>query len=105
MNNLKLFGKRIRELRKLNNFTQEQLAELVGLEYKHVGNIENGNFFTKMSTLEKFALAFNCEIKELFDFNHIKEKNEIIKEITSLLAEAPEDKIRFLYRITKDVLK
>ena len=34
MDKLKLFGKRIKELRKKNNMTQEQLAEKIGVYQK-----------------------------------------------------------------------
>lgn len=105
MNNLKLFGKRIKELRKKKKYTQEQLSEIVGIDYKQIGNIETGTYFTTMSTLEKIARAFDCEIVELFDYGHIKEKENILKEINSMLEHADEEKIRILYRLIKDVLK
>lgn len=104
MNNLKLFGKRIKELRKNKKLTQEQLGELVGVDYKQIGNIETGTYFTTMPTLERIASALNVEIEELFKFNHNKEKEVLLAEINSLLNNAPEDKIRILYRIAKDVL-
>lgn len=42
MDNKKLLGKRIRELRKNRGIKQEQLAEMVGLEPTSISNIENG---------------------------------------------------------------
>ncbi len=105
MNNLKLFGKRIKELRKQKKLTQEQLGELVGIDYKQIGNIETGTYFTTMPTLEKIAKALNVEIVELFDFNHTQNKEQLLKEISSLLINAQEDKLRFIYRIIRDILK
>lgn len=105
MNNLKLFGKRIKELRKQKKLTQEQLSELVGVDYKQIGNIETGTYFTTMPTLERIASALDVEIEELFSFNHNKNRGELLKEINELLSQADEDKVKLLYRITKDVLK
>lgn len=105
MNNLKLFGKRIKELRKQKKLTQEQLSELVGIDYKQIGNIETGTYFTTMPTLERIAGALDVEIEELFKFNHNKNKEELLDEINRLLKFADEDKVKLLYRITKDVLK
>ena len=105
MNNLKLFGKRIKELRKQKKLTQEQLGELVGIDYKQIGNIETGTYFTTMPTLEKIANALEVEIVELFNFNHNKNKDQLLKEIITLLENAQEEKIRFIYRIVKDILK
>ena len=64
MNSLKLFGKRIKELRKKNNLTQEQLAEKLGVFQKQVGNIETGTTFTTMVNLEQLADVFGLEITD-----------------------------------------
>ncbi len=101
MNNLKLFGKRIKELRKQKKLTQEQLGELVGINYKQIGNIETGTYFTTMQTLEKIAKALDVEINELFIFNHDKNKEQLLKEIFSLLNNAEEEKIKFIYKMIK----
>ena len=42
MNFKKQFGKRIQELRKLSNLSQEKLAEIAGLNTKTISYIENG---------------------------------------------------------------
>lgn len=39
-----LLGKRIREIRKAKNISQEKLAELVGIEKRNLSNIENRYF-------------------------------------------------------------
>ena len=67
MNYLKLFGKRIKELRKKSGYTQEQLSEKLGLFQKQIGNIETGNCFTTMNNLEKLSNIFDVEIKDLFE--------------------------------------
>lgn len=105
MNNLKLFGKRIKELRKKKKITQEQLGEIVGVDNKQIGNIETGTYFTTMPTLEKIAFALDCELKELFDFGHIKSKEDMLSEINNLLISADEEKIKIAYRLMKDILK
>ena len=42
MDNKKLLGSRLKELRKRKGLTQEKLAELVELEPASICNIENG---------------------------------------------------------------
>ena len=55
MENKKLLGKRIKEIRKNNSLTQEKLAELVGIETMSLSAIESGRHFSSMPTLEKIA--------------------------------------------------
>lgn len=105
MEKLKLFGKRIKELRKAKKMTQEQLSEVLGLYQKQIGNIETGMYFTTMPNLEKFAAAFGVEIKDLFDFEHQNTKEELKKEIFTMVNSADEESIRRIYRILKAILK
>ena len=101
----KLFGQRIKELRKQNNLTQEQVSEFLGVFQKQVGNIETGTTFTTMANLEKLACIFGVEIKDLFDFNHRKTRPELVKEISQILDNASENDLKLIYRLVKDVVR
>ncbi len=69
MSNLKIrFGKRLRELRKERDMTQEVLADKIGLTEESVSNIERGVFGPKFDNLEKIARVLKVPVKELFDF-------------------------------------
>lgn len=104
MNKQKLFGKRIKELRKNKNLTQEQLAESVGVYQKQIGNIETGTYFTTMPNLEKIANALNVQIKDLFDFEHLKNDDELKEELIFIIKNAPKEKLKTIYRIIKDII-
>lgn len=105
MDGQKLFGSRIKELRKRANLTQEQLADKLGVFQKQIGNIETGTTFTTMPNLEKFANIFEVEVKDLFDFKHNINVQELRKGILQLLENAPDDKLPLIYRILNDILK
>ena len=105
MEKLKLFGRRIKELRKSKKMTQEQLSEILGLYQKQIGNIETGSYFTTMPNLEKLAEIFDVEIKDLFDFEHQKNKDEILNDIHKLLNTASEEQLKLIFRLVFSVLK
>ena len=98
MNNKKLLGKRIKELRKKAGFTQEKLAELIDIETTSLSGIESGRHFPSLTTIEKIADNLKVELKALFDFNHLqpidKMKNEIIRNIDKL----DDKEISFIYK-------
>lgn len=100
MNNKKLLGKRIRELRKRQGIKQEQLAELVGVEPASISNIENGYNYPSFQNLEKIALALKTNFINIFKFEHHKENENLIKEINEILDNNPE-KIKDFYKIIK----
>ncbi len=62
-------AKRMRELRKKRKCTQERLAELSNVDYKHIQLLESKNPpNVKIETLEKLAKAFNTTISALLNF-------------------------------------
>lgn len=63
------FSKRLRSLRKKHKLTQQKLAELADVEYKHIQRLEsNKPCDVKLSTLKKLAKAFNLSLSKLMDF-------------------------------------
>lgn len=67
-NNLILvqFGKKVQELRKEQNLSQEQLAELAGVHRTYIGMIERAEKNITLRNIEKIAIALNVEVKSLF---------------------------------------
>ena len=63
------FGKRIQNLRKQAEITQEELANKTGLSIDTISHIERGVFGTKFEILEQLAEIFDVEVKELFEFD------------------------------------
>lgn len=71
-------GKFIQECRKENNFTQEQLAEKLGVSGKSVSRWENGKTMPDYSTLAELCKNLNISINELFSCQKLP--NERFKE-------------------------
>ena len=61
----KKVGKRIRFLRKKYDWTQEELADKVGVDYTTINKIENGKRNPSLKTLERIAKALRVKTKEL----------------------------------------
>jgi transcriptional regulator with XRE-family HTH domain len=61
----KTLGERIARLRKLRNWTQEELASRIELHPAHVSRIENNKMRPKDSTLERIAEVFGQSPDEL----------------------------------------
>jgi len=96
-------GKRIQEIRKSQNLTQEKLAEKIGIDTPNLSNIECGKRFVSAETLEKIISALNVNEKDLFDFGHLKKKDELIILINEILEESKEKEVQFCYRFLLDL--
>lgn len=63
------FGKRLRQLRRERDLTQEQLAEVVGISVDMLSNIERGVNAPSFETLEKLASVLRISVSTLFRFD------------------------------------
>ena len=53
-------GDRIKKLRKMYNFTQEQVAKYLGFKQTQIAKLESGDRKLKSSSLNKLCELYNC---------------------------------------------
>lgn len=92
-------GKRIKELREARNMKQVELAELIDMEATNLSKLEKGVHLPKEDNLNKITTALNVDIKDLFDFGHIKTKDELLSDINGIFELASLEEIRFFHKI------
>jgi transcriptional regulator with XRE-family HTH domain len=61
------FGKRVRELRLEKGWSQEELADKVGLHRTYVGAIERGEQNTSIDNIAKLAKTLGVSLEQLFE--------------------------------------
>ncbi len=96
-----LLGARIRELRKARNLSQEQLAELIDVEPRHVSRLEVGSSYPRIDRLEKIAEALNVQLKEFFEFMHLESPDTRAKNIEEMVKGMSEDYQQIIYKIVR----
>ena len=79
------FGSKLKKLRKAKGYTQEQLAEKVGIDYKYLSKIENGIHLPNYKTIKKFsdALQTNIENSDYFPKNTNPDYSRALKILNS----------------------
>lgn len=95
-----LFGKRLRELRKRNNMTQEKLAEIIGIEPRNILKIENGKSFPRISTMQKIMEIFDCKAADLFEFEHLDDISVVREKLINKINN-DENFTRMVYKLIK----
>ncbi len=60
------FGNRVKELRKEQNMSQEDLADAAGLHRTYIGMIERAEKNITLVNIEKIAKALKIDIKDFF---------------------------------------
>jgi transcriptional regulator with XRE-family HTH domain len=90
-----LLGKRIRSLRDIKGWTQQELGSYADVNYKFIGEIECGLQNPSFNILNKIAGALGVELLELFRFEQeISDRNEIEARISKILQTIPDESIR-----------
>lgn len=67
---LKKLGENLRDLREERDYTQEELANELGLEISQISRIERGVINTSIYTIITIASFLKADYKELFNFKN-----------------------------------
>jgi len=90
-----LLGRRIRTLRNMKGWTQQELGTEADVNYKFLGEIERGQQNPSFNILVKIAAALEVELPEMFRFEQeVLDRNEIEARIKEILQTIPDDAIR-----------
>lgn len=99
----KKLGQKVNYFRVRAGLTQEELAEKIGRSQRQISFIEVGSSFPSPETFLKLSAVLNCSISELFDFELVETTLNIKEKMLKMLENLPEDKLRVLYLIGKNI--
>ncbi len=97
----KLIGARIKELRRQTGLTQEQLAERVGLDSRHLSRLEVGRHFPSLISLERIAAALDVPLVAFFQFPGDESIQTLRANLTKFAKRSNEAQIRLAAKVLK----
>ncbi|MBI3596139.1 MAG: helix-turn-helix transcriptional regulator [Nitrospirae bacterium] len=101
-----LLGRRIRELRKARNLTQEQFGERTGINYKYLGAVERGQENPTVKVLEKIARVLRVDLRDLFAFDHLEQDSKTLKRrIAQLIEGKDQEKLQKAAKLLSALLE
>ena len=106
MDQLKLFGRRLRTIRKAAKMPQENAAEKAHLNPKYLGEIERGEKRPSFETILALGKALNVSPAAFFQLDW-EERNEKVlrRRIEALLQKSTPAQLQQVYRVLKAVLE
>ena len=99
-----LLGARIQELRKHAHLTQAQLAEIIGIDEKHMSKIECGRHFPSLDLLNKIADALGKPLTDFFIDDHLQEREILIERLVQKFKKLPNTRFWTLFRILDEMI-
>lgn len=100
----KKFGKRLKELRLQANFSQEELAEYVGVSAKTVSYWENAHNPITFNKIPLIASALNIPVYKLFVFLDVEEQ-AADKDYIELLQTKTGRELAILFNVLEEFRK
>ncbi len=102
MDEKKLLGKRIQELRRARNLSQEDLAEKLDLNAKYLGFVEQGRANPTLTVLIGIAKALKVDLVDLFNHPWLKlTEVELRKKIKVMGDKADVQGLREMFALMK----
>lgn len=100
-----LFGKRIRELRKMRGLSQEELGELIGIDQKHMSRIELGKSYPSLDRLIQISAVLQVALPALFEFNHLDDATDRARSVGEMVQEMDKGDQQKMFRIAQAFLE
>ena len=99
-------GNRIQFLRRTRGYSQERLAEIMGINGKYLSGIERGKENPTLELLIRLAAGLGVEIEEIFHIEYEKQKpTELRKKLRNLIDEVSDQELARAIQIVKAVLR
>lgn len=106
MEDRKLLGRRIKGLRKIRGYTQEQLAEIIDINPKYLSSIERGEENPTLDLFLRLAEGLKVDLHEIFQFEHeAEEPVRLHKKLRALTAEIKEAELARVVRILEALVR
>ena len=102
----KLFGKRVRSVRRAAKITQEDAAERAQLNAKYLGEIERGEKRPSFEAIMALAKALHISPAAFFQFDQEESDERILrKKIESLVNKSSSQQLQQAYRVLKVLME
>jgi len=97
--NFVLIGKRVRETRKQQKITQDQLAEMTQLSVGYISHVETAKKKASLSALSSISNALGITVDELLTGNQLHNPTDYQTDIDLLMADCSLMEKRMIYEL------
>ena len=98
-----IFAKNLKELRKRNKMTQEQLAELVNVAPRHISFIETGRSFPSCELLERICKVLQVDFTEVVKTEENLTREELLQKLNTIVPKLNDKQLNYLVKLAKEL--
>lgn len=98
------FAKNLKTIRKSRKLTQEQLAEIVNVDFRYISFLENAKSFPSCDLIEKLSKALNVNYTDLFMNEENISREQIKKQLIETIELLDNKNLNILLNLAKDLI-
>lgn len=98
------FAENLKRIRKSRKLTQEQLAEIVGVDFRYISFIENARSFPSCELIEKLSEALNVDYSDLFSFDENLSRQQYEMQLLEIVKLLDDKSLKTVLKIAKDLV-
>ena len=98
MDDKKLIGLRLKELRKKHGYSQEKVAELADMASSYLSKVEAGKENPTVDTFLKLARVYQVALWELLNYGHEIKRKEMESRLCDVAKGAKEEDLRLILK-------
>lgn len=98
-------GARMKEIRKSQGLTQDDVAERADMSPRYLSRLEGGHQSPSVEMLARLAKALAVEIWELFDFGHIGARKEVEHTARTLIRQSDDERLRLAVKVLRAIVR
>jgi transcriptional regulator with XRE-family HTH domain len=98
-----LVGSRIKQMRKVRNLSQEELAEKTGMSSKYLSSIERGLENPTFDAFLRISRALDIPVYELFNYSSQQSQKEIKNQLIDLISNSDKDRLELAGKIIRGI--
>ena len=98
------FAKNLKTIRKSRKLTQEQLAEIVNVDFRYISFLENAKSFLSCDLIEKLSKALNVNYTDLFMDEENMSREQIKKQLIETIELLDNKNLNILLNLAKDLI-
>lgn len=98
------FAKNLKTIRKSRKLTQEQLAEIVNIDFRYISFLENAKSFPSCDLIEKLSKALNVNYTDLFMDEENMSREQIKKQLIETIELLDNKNLNILLNLAKDLI-
>ncbi len=100
-----VIGNRIQKARKKKNYTQQDMADFLGVSVPYVSKIETGKAVINLTRLSEISTFLEIDIGSLVSGSNKGSRNYLIPELSDLLSECTSEEMDLAYRLLREVFR